>query len=183
ASITFDMEHYYYKDLTIAIFKSILEEYKDFQWAGIALQAYLKDTREDLLSLLSWAKHNSRRITVRLVKGAYWDYEIAVNRQKGWPVPVFLEKDKTDRNYEELTRLLFENAESVYPAIATHNIRSISNAIALAGDLDLDEGHFEFQSLYGMGEPIRRALKQRPVRVYCPVGELVPGMAYLVRGI
>ena len=183
ASITFDMEHYYHKDLTIATFKSILEEYKDFQWAGIALQAYLKDTREDLLSLLSWAKHNNRRITVRLVKGAYWDYEIAVNRQKGWPVPVFLEKDETDRNYEELTRLLFENAELVYPAIATHNIRSISNAIVLAEDLGLYEGQFEFQTLYGMGEPIRRALKQRPVRVYCPVGELIPGMAYLVRRI
>ena len=183
ASITFDMEHYYHKDLTIAIFKSILDEYKDFQWAGIALQAYLKETGEDLLSLLSWAKHNDRRITVRLVKGAYWDYEIAVNRQRGWPVPVFLEKDETDRNYEELTRLLFENTEFVYPAIATHNIRSISNAIALAEDLDLDEGQFEFQTLYGMGEPIRRALKQRRVRVYCPVGELIPGMAYLVRRI
>ncbi len=183
ASITFDMEHYYLKDLTIAIFKSILDEYKYFQWPGIALQAYLKDTREDLLSLLSWAKQNDRRITVRLVKGAYWDYEIAVNRQRGWPVPVFLQKDETDRNYEELTRLLFENTESVYPAIATHNIRSISNAIALAEDLDLDEGRFEFQTLYGMGEPIRKTLKQRPVRVYCPVGELIPGMAYLVRRI
>ncbi len=183
ASITFDMEHYHHKDLTIAIFKSVLDEYKDFQWAGIALQAYLKDTREDILSLLSWAKHNNRRITVRLVKGAYWDYEIAINRQRGWPVPVFLKKDETDRNYEELTRLLFENAEFVYPAIATHNIRSISNAITLAEDLGLDKGRFEFQTLYGMGEPIRRALKQRPVRVYCPVGELIPGMAYLVRRI
>ncbi|HXW68678.1 MAG TPA: proline dehydrogenase family protein [Dissulfurispiraceae bacterium] len=183
ASVTFDMENYYSKGLTIAVFKSILEEYKDFQGAGIALQAYLKDTREDLLSLLSWAKHNDRRITVRLVKGAYWDYEIAVNRQKGWPLPVFMEKDKTDRNYEELTRLLFENTGLVYPAIATHNIRSISNAIALAEDLNLDDGQFEFQILYGMGEPIRRALRERPVRVYCPVGELVPGMAYLVRRI
>ncbi len=183
ASITFDMEQYYHKDLTIAIFKSILDEYKDFHWAGIALQAYLKDTREDLMSLLSWAKRNDRRIIVRLVKGAYWDYEVAVNRQKGWPVPVFLEKDETDRNYEELTRLLFDNTELIYPAIATHNLRSISNAIALAEDLNLDEKHFEFQTLYGMGEPIRRALKKWPVRVYCPVGELIPGMAYLVRRI
>ena len=183
ASITFDMEHYYHKDLTIAIFKSVLDEYKDFQWAGIALQAYLKDTRGDILSLLNWAKHHDRRIIVRLVKGAYWDYEIAVNRQRGWPVPAFLKKDETDRNYEELTRLLFENTEFVYPAIATHNIRSISNAIVLAEDLNVDEGRFEFQTLYGMGEPVRRALKQRPVRVYCPVGELIPGMAYMVRRI
>ncbi|MBF0505862.1 MAG: proline dehydrogenase family protein [Nitrospirae bacterium] len=183
ASITFDMEHYYYKDLAIAVFKSILDDYKDFQWAGIALQSYLKETREDLLSLLDWAKCNGRRITVRLVKGAYWDYEIAVNRQKGWPVPVFLEKDETDRNYETLTGILFQNIDVVYPAIATHNIRSISNAIVLAEDLNLDGEQFEFQTLYGMGEPIRRALKKMPVRVYCPIGELIPGMAYLVRRI
>ncbi len=183
ASITFDMEHYYYKDLTIAVFKSILDDYKDFQWAGIALQAYLKDTREDLLSLLEWAKCSGRRITVRLVKGAYWDYEIAVNRQKGWPVPVFPEKDETDRNYEELTKILFQNSDVVYPAIATHNIRSISNAVVLAEDFNLDRERFEFQTLYGMGEPVRRALMKTPVRVYCPIGELIPGMAYLVRRI
>jgi RHH-type proline utilization regulon transcriptional repressor/proline dehydrogenase/delta 1-pyrroline-5-carboxylate dehydrogenase len=183
ASITFDMEHYYYKDITLAVFKSILDEYKDFHSIGIALQAYLKDTGEDLLSLIDWARRSGRRVTVRLVKGAYWDYEVALNRQKGWPVPVFLEKSETDRNYEKLTGILFENIDSVYPAIATHNIRSISNAIVLAEDLKLTQRNFEFQTLYGMGEPVRRALGKRPVRVYCPVGELIPGMAYLVRRI
>lgn len=183
ASITFDMEHYYYKDLTLAVFKSILDEYRDFHNAGIALQAYLEDTGSDLLSLVDWARRSRRRIAVRLVKGAYLDYEIAVNRQRGWPVPVFMNKEGTDRNYEELTGLLFENTKLVYPAIATHNIRSISNAIALAEDRNLSEEDFEFQTLYGMGEPIRRALKGRPLRVYCPVGELIPGMAYLVRRI
>lgn len=182
-SITFDMEHYYYKDLTIAVFKSILDEYRDFHHCGIALQAYLKDSKRDLLSLLDWAKHNNRRITVRLVKGAYWDYEIAVNRQKGWPIPVFMDKDSTDRNYEELTKLLFENTELIFPAIATHNMRSISHAIALAESHKLAEGQFEFQTLYGMGEPVRKVLHNRHVRVYCPVGELIPGMAYLVRRI
>ncbi len=183
ASICFDMEHYYYKSLTIEIFKSILEEFKDYPYAGIAIQAYLKDTREDLLSLVERAKERGRRIAVRLVKGAYWDYEVVINRQKGWPVPVFLNKEETDMNYEELTEILLENSEFIRPAVATHNIRSISRAIAAAEALNLPKEAFEFQMLYGMAEPVRRALEKMNyrVRVYTPVGELIPGMAYLVR--
>jgi RHH-type proline utilization regulon transcriptional repressor/proline dehydrogenase/delta 1-pyrroline-5-carboxylate dehydrogenase len=100
---------------------------------------------------------------------------------------VYLQKAETDRAYEELTKVLLENAEFVYPAIATHNVRSMSRALALAEKMGLAAGDFEFQALYGMGDPVLRALKktsvQNPVRIYCPVGELIPGMAYLVRRI
>jgi len=183
ASVCFDMEHYYYKDLTLAVFKSVAEEFRDYPFIGIALQAYIKDARKDFSQLLEWAKAMRRRITIRLVKGAYWDYEIVTNRQKGWPVPVFLDKEETDSNFEELTGLLLANSEWIRTAIATHNIRSISNALAVAESLKLPEGSFEFQMLYGMGDPIRKTLgrMRKRVRVYTPVGELIPGMAYLVR--
>jgi RHH-type proline utilization regulon transcriptional repressor/proline dehydrogenase/delta 1-pyrroline-5-carboxylate dehydrogenase len=184
-SITFDMEHCYYKGLIIAVFKSILgeEEFREFPFAGIALQAYLKDTANDVRELIEWARARGRRIAIRLVKGAYWDYEVVVNRQKGWPVPVFLNKEETDASFERLTRLLFENTGAVRPAIASHNLRSISRAIACAGALNVPKEAFEFQMLYGMAEPLRKAVRGRgfTVRVYAPVGELIPGMAYLVR--
>jgi RHH-type proline utilization regulon transcriptional repressor/proline dehydrogenase/delta 1-pyrroline-5-carboxylate dehydrogenase len=185
ADVIFDMEHYYYKDITIAVFKSILEEeeFKNLPFSGIALQAYLKDTKEDLLKIIGWAKENKRRITIRLVKGAYWDYETVINRQKGWPVPVFLRKEETDHNYEELTKTIFENSSFVRPALASHNIRTISHAIAVADTLGLPREAFELQVLFGMAEPVREALQTMGyrVRVYTPVGELIPGMAYLVR--
>ena len=92
ASITLDMEQYYLKDLSIAIFEALLEEHSGFSFAGIALPGYLRETKQDLLGIIGWAKKNDRRITVRLVKGAYWDYETVINRQKGWPVPVFVDK-------------------------------------------------------------------------------------------
>ncbi len=184
-SVTFDMEHYYNKDLTIAIFKGILgeEEFRELPVAGIALQAYLRDTEQDILALTKWAREQSRRIVIRLVKGAYWDYEIVVNRQKGWPVPVFLNKEETDLNFERLTQLLFEHAYAVRPAIATHNLRSISHAMAAADALKIPKQDFEFQILYGMADPFRKVLRERGfnVRTYTPVGELIPGMAYLVR--
>ena len=183
ASITIDMEHYYLKDLTLAIFKKVLEQRTDFLFGGIVMQAYLKDSRRDLRQLIDWAKTNQRRITVRLAKGAYWDYETVVNPRNGWPIPVFLSKPETDRNYETLTEVLLENTEYLRPAIATHNIRSVSQAIAVAESLDLPKNAFEFQMIYGMAEPIRRVLQEMGfrVRAYAPIGELIPGMAYLIR--
>ncbi len=183
ASITIDMEQYYLKDLTLAIFKRVLEEQTDFLFGGIVMQAYLKESERDLRQLIDWAKTKQRRITVRLAKGAYWDYETVVNPRNGWPIPVFLSKPETDRNYEKLTKILLENTEYLRPAIATHNIRSISHAIAVAENLELPKNAFEFQMIYGMAEPIRRVLQEMGfrVRAYAPIGELIPGMAYLIR--
>jgi RHH-type proline utilization regulon transcriptional repressor/proline dehydrogenase/delta 1-pyrroline-5-carboxylate dehydrogenase len=183
ASVCFDMEQYYMKDLTIEIFRQTFADAGEYHFGGIALQAYLEETARDLPDLIAWAKERKRPIRIRLVKGAYWDYEVVFNRQKGWPVPVFLNKGETDRNFEKLTRTLLENADTVRPAIASHNIRSISNAIATAEALGLPKHSFEFQMLFGMGEPLRKALREMGyrVRVYAPAGELIPGMAYLVR--
>jgi RHH-type proline utilization regulon transcriptional repressor/proline dehydrogenase/delta 1-pyrroline-5-carboxylate dehydrogenase len=183
ASVTIDMEHYYIKDLTVAVFKAIVEEFSDFPNAGIAIQTYLKDARQDVHDLIDWAKKNGTPVSIRLVKGAYWDYEIIVNRERGWPVPVFLNKEETDQSYEELTRVLLENTKYIRPKIASHNIRSISNAIAAADSLNVPKNAYEIQVLYGMAEPIRTALQKmgHRVRVYTAVGELIPGMAYLVR--
>jgi RHH-type transcriptional regulator, proline utilization regulon repressor / proline dehydrogenase / delta 1-pyrroline-5-carboxylate dehydrogenase len=181
--VTFDMEHYHLKDLTIALFKRVFDVYPDFPLAGIALQSYLRDTKDDLIGLIEWAEKKRVRILVRLVKGAYWDYEVAVSRQNGWPTPTFLDKRETDRNYEELTRLILENARYVYPAFGTHNIRSIGHAIAASDMLNVPREAFEFQMLYGMAEPVRRALVKMGCRVtvYTPVGDFIPGMAYLIR--
>src|SRR5207245_5418241 len=54
---------------------------------------------------------------------------------------------------------------------------------ALAEELGIDRSRFEFQLLYGMAGPIKRALVEMGYRVreYSPVGELLPGMSYLVR--
>lgn len=183
ASITFDMEHSYHKDLTISVFRSVMEKHRDFRFGGIALQTYLPETEDDIRKLIAWAKENRRRITIRLVKGAYWEYETIVNRQNCWPVPVFLDKAETDRNFEKLTSLLLENAEHVRPAIATHNVRSIAHAVAAADALKLQAEAFEFQMIHGMAEPVRSATAAMGyrVRTYSPIGKLQPGMAYLIR--
>ena len=185
AFINLDMEHYGLKQLTIDLFKKLRTEpdFIDYPHLGLVVQCYLRDSPADAEDLLAWSTSLKRPFTIRLVKGAYWDYEKVIAAQRTWDVPVFLSKAETDANYEKISRLLLENRELVYPAFASHNVRSIAHAMVYAGKLGLKPGDYEFQMLYGMAKPIRRALVElgHRVREYCPIGELVPGMAYLVR--
>jgi RHH-type transcriptional regulator, proline utilization regulon repressor / proline dehydrogenase / delta 1-pyrroline-5-carboxylate dehydrogenase len=185
AFINFDMESYAHKNTTLELFKTLFteEEFRDWPHAGIVTQAYLRDSEADLCDLIEWGRARGTRFAVRLVKGAYWDYETAKSRQNGWDCPVYLQKPASDANFETLTRLLLENESVVTSAFGSHNVRSIAHAQALADELGIDRSRFEFQLLYGMAGPIKRALVDMGYRVreYCPVGELLPGMSYLVR--
>jgi RHH-type proline utilization regulon transcriptional repressor/proline dehydrogenase/delta 1-pyrroline-5-carboxylate dehydrogenase len=185
AALTLDMEQYSFKDLTLTIFRSLIEEseFESEPHATIAIQAYLRDAEQDVKELIQWARARKRRVGVRLVKGAYWDSEIIWARQKGWPIPVFLDKAETDANYERLTRLLLESHDVIDAAFGSHNTRSLANAIVTAKQAGVPNYGYEIQMLYGMGEPIRQAVIQngQRVRVYVPVGRLLPGMAYLIR--
>src|SRR6266496_1850273 len=185
AFINFDMESYAHKNTTLELFKTIFteEEFKDWPHAGIVIQAYLRDAEADLRDLIDWGRARGTHFTVRLVKGAYWDYETIKSRQNSWDCPVYFQKPESDVNFEELTRLLLENESIVTAAFGSHNVRSIAYAQALAAELGIDRSRFEFQLLYGMAGPIKRALVEMGYRVreYCPIGKLLPGMAYLVR--
>jgi RHH-type proline utilization regulon transcriptional repressor/proline dehydrogenase/delta 1-pyrroline-5-carboxylate dehydrogenase len=150
-------------------------EFRDGPSAGIVLQAYLRDADEQLDQLLDGYARDLP-LTIRLVKGAYWEHETVEAHQHGWTPPVFETKVESDRNFERLTRRLIAAQPVVRPAIASHNVRSIAHALALDDDI-------EFQVLRGLGDDLQAALAGMGLRVrtYCPVGDLVAGMSYLVR--
>lgn len=185
AFVNVDMEQYAFKDLTLRIFRQVLDEpeFRDWRDAGIAIQAYLRDTENDLRALAVWAKKRGTPVGVRLVKGAYWDYENIIAAQQGWPIPVWTRKHETDATYERLADFLLTNRQWLLPAFGSHNIRSLAHVLATARLLGLPRGSFEIQMLYGMAEPVKDVLVSmgQRVRVYTPFGELLPGMAYLVR--
>jgi RHH-type proline utilization regulon transcriptional repressor/proline dehydrogenase/delta 1-pyrroline-5-carboxylate dehydrogenase len=184
-AVTFDMEQYAWKDLTLGIVRRLLmeDEFREYPHASLALQAYLKDTERDAQELIAWAKTRGRPVGIRLVKGAYWDYETIIHRQHGWPAPVFPHKADTDACYERLTLLLLEHARTVRPAFGTHNLRNVAVVLAEADRRGLPAQAVELQMLYGMAEPLQAAVVDagHRLRVYAPVGDLIPGMAYLVR--
>src|SRR3712207_4847603 len=160
-------------------------EFADGPSAGIVLQAYLRDASDIADRLIAFAKSAERThpLVIRLVKGAYWDHEVVEARQHGWSAPVFEEKADSDRTFELLTTRLLEARPNVRPAIASHNLRSVAHAIAQNRRLGADDKDVEFQILRGLGDDLQDALAANgfKVRAYCPVGDLVAGMAYLVR--
>ena len=185
AYVHIDMEQNDFRELTLEIFRRVMMEveFRDYADCGIVIQSYLQSAEADLNRMLDWAKKRGTPIWIRLVKGAYWDYENIVAEYRGWPVPVYRRKWQSDDCYERLTRILLENYTWLRPALASHNLRSLAHGIALAEELRVPERAMEIQMLYGMGDEQAQLFLERGhrVRIYTPFGELIPGMAYLVR--
>jgi RHH-type transcriptional regulator, proline utilization regulon repressor / proline dehydrogenase / delta 1-pyrroline-5-carboxylate dehydrogenase len=162
AAITFDMEQAEIKDVILTTFMRLLSEepYRMYSHAGIALQAYLTDSVKDLDRLVRWVRQRGAPITIRLVKGAYWDSEMILAQQRGWTIPVFQSKADTDANYERLSRTLIEQINVIRPAFGTHNLRSLAHAEAVAQAAGLPPEAYEYQMLFGMAEPFQTAVAQ-----------------------
>ncbi len=184
AFVNVDMEHADVKDLTLQLVQDLLDEpaFTGLE-AGVVVQAYMRDSYRDLTDLIAWSAKRSVPLTVRLVKGAYWDTETVTAKAADWPSPVYANKHETDANYERCTRLLHDHHGEVKAAFGSHNLRSIAHAIVYARSLGIADNGYEMQMLAGMAEPTQAAISSMDMRlrVYAPVGELVPGMAYLVR--
>jgi len=185
AQVHVDMESHATKDLTLAIFRQIAmeDEFRDWPHCGIVVQCYLRESLRDLEAMAVWARDRGTPVWIRLVKGAYWDYETVHAEAAGWPVPVWRRKWQTDACYEAATTFLMEQAAVLRPALGSHNLRSLAHGMATAEHLGIDRRSVEMQMLHGMGDPEKEAVTAAGwrLRIYMPYGRLVPGMAYLVR--
>jgi RHH-type proline utilization regulon transcriptional repressor/proline dehydrogenase/delta 1-pyrroline-5-carboxylate dehydrogenase len=182
-----DMESLDSRETTLELIGDLLADpgLRDGPSAGLVLQAYLRDSPGELERIIAWSAASDRRppLVVRLVKGAYWDHEAAEAAQRGWSAPVFTDKAECDRNFEALTRRLLDARPVVRVAVASHNLRSVAHAIAYNRLTAGEDRDLELQVLRGLGDELADALaaEGHRVRVYSPLGELVAGMAYLVR--
>lgn len=185
AYVHIDMEQNDFREITFEIFRRVMmeDEFRAYADCGIVVQSYLESSENDLRNMLDWVKKRGTPIWIRLVKGAYWDYENIIAEYRGWPVPVYRRKWQSDDCFERLTRILMENHQWLRPALASHNLRSLAHGLALAEQLHVPERAMEIQMLYGMGDEQAQLFLERGhrVRIYTPFGELIPGMAYLVR--
>ena len=181
---TVDAEEVDRLELSLEIIGAVLSDPSLRSWDGfgLAVQAYQKRA----LAVIGWledaAAALSGRLTVRLVKGAYWDTEIKRAQERGLAdYPVFTRKPMTDLCYMACVKKLIAARDRLYPQFATHNALTVASVIEDAGGV---EG-FEFQRLHGMGEALYAALlAEMPdavCRVYAPVGGHRDLLAYLVR--
>ncbi|MCC6954346.1 MAG: proline dehydrogenase family protein, partial [Deltaproteobacteria bacterium] len=185
AYVFVDMEDTSLVSITLESVKRALSDssLNDYDRCGFVVQAYLRRTEQDVDDILRWARARGTPVGMRLVKGAYWDTETVISRQNQWPVPVWERKSSTDACYERIALTLLQNTQSIYPAFASHNLRSLCFVATAAEALGLPRSAFELQALYGMAEPIKKSFVKRGYlfREYAPVGKLIPGMSYLVR--
>ena len=184
ATVHLDIEDDEVKDATFQLLRDIGASWPDGPQLGCVVQAYRVDAADDVAWLIPWSRDTlSHPLQIRLVKGAYWDAEMIRAQASGWPAPVWQEKEATDAAYEQLASTLVAHAGDVRGAFASHNARTIAYALCAARAGGLDERAIEVQFLHGMAVPLHGVVRDLGVRtrVYVPVGELVPGMAYLVR--
>ncbi|QQS08637.1 MAG: proline dehydrogenase family protein [Phycisphaerales bacterium] len=185
--VNFDMEHFALKDLTLSLFERCVEAV-DFH-GGLAMQAYLRSGPDDARRICQWAKAKGKQVTVRLVKGAYWDAETIKAELHGWACPVWSKKSHTDACFEEMTRIFLDHTPrakgeaGVKLALGSHNVRSIAAALTACEERSLPHSAIELQMLHGMADQLKYAAEEMGLRMreYVPVGEMIPGMAYLVR--
>src|SRR5436190_11508216 len=149
---------------------------------GVAVQAYQKRAPAVIDWVEEVAAATNRKLTVRLVKGAYWDTEIKRAQERGLAdYPVFTRKAMTDLCYAACVKRLLAARNRLFPQFATHNALTVASIIEDAGGVD----GYEFQRLYGMGGALYQALlaefPDAACRVYAPVGGHRDLLAYLVR--
>ena len=180
--ITIDAEEQDRLSLSLHIIEKLAYEknIRDWPGFGIALQAYGKRSF-DVIHWLNGILDKRDGMHLRLVKGAYWDYEIKHAQVSGYEgYPVFSKKSLTDIAYLACAKEIFKN-KKIFPKFATHNAHTISSIHHIGKDCN-----YEFQRLYGMGELLYKSasevlgIKNNP-SVYAPIGSYKDLLPYLVR--
>ena len=156
AFINFDMESYAHKNTTLELFRTLFTEaeFRDWPHAGIVIQAYLRDAERDLRDLIEWGRERGTRFTVRLVKGAYWDYEKIKARAERLALSRSSCKNRRATPISKrCTRILLENESIVTAAFGSHNVRSIAHAQACAEQLGIDQQPLRVSAALRNGRP------------------------------
>lgn len=186
--LNIDAEHYSYRDMVFKIYANTLEaerELHDYQQTGIVVQAYLRDAFNHFNEIKNFAIKRKLIMPIRLVKGAYWDGETIEAEAHNFPAPEFLNKEETDLHFRQLVYAALENHTSIQLAVASHNIQDHCFARTMREELFPKASVIEHQCLHMTYEGLSVAMAQKKwaTRNYIPVGNLLVGMAYLVRRI
>lgn len=186
--INIDAEHYHYRDLVLKIYSKVLletVELQDYAQTGIVVQAYLRDGAKHLEDVIELAKKRKIRMPIRLVKGAYWDAETIEGEAHQFTPPQFLNKEESDLHFRQLAFLTLKNGEYLQLAVGSHNLQDHAFTEALRVLRFPQAPVIEHQCLHMTYEALSHGLSRMgwPTRNYMPIGNLLVGMAYLVRRI
>jgi proline dehydrogenase len=146
-----DMEAHGYVSATLDVVRRVRERHEN---VGLALQAYLYRTAEDVFRL-------PEGLPVRLVKGAYLEpAEVAHQR-----------RDEVDAAFARLATTLVARGHRLH--LGTHDPRLLTGTVRMLRGRGLAWEDHEMQFLYGIRRDIQRRYAEAgyPVRAYIPYGD------------
>ena len=186
-NFTIDAEEMDRLDISLDVIEAVLSNPALAGWDGfgVVVQAFGHRASFVIDWLYMLSRKLDRKITVRLVKGAYWDSEIKRAQVMGLEgFPVFTRKANSDVSYLSNARRLLDMTDHIYPQFASHNAHTAVAVMEMAISARVGKGSYELQRLHGMGDALHDTLvKQEKVacRIYAPVGAHSDLLAYLVR--
>ncbi len=150
--IRIDMEDSPYTDTTLKVYKRIFNDYTN---VGVVLQAYMKRTYSDAVTL------NAVGTNYRLCKGIYIEPEAIA----------YKDKQTIRDNYMKTLEEMLKNRN--YVGIATHDKYLIDESYKLIKELNISKDKFEFQMLLGVREDLRNKINNDgfKIRIYVPFGK------------
>ncbi|MEM7650692.1 MAG: bifunctional proline dehydrogenase/L-glutamate gamma-semialdehyde dehydrogenase PutA [Pseudomonadota bacterium] len=182
-AMTVDAEESERLNISLKIIESVMAKpsLKGWEGFGLAVQAYQKSAPAVIDHMAERAKENAQRIQMRLVKGAYWDSEIKKAQVEGLDeFPVYTRKSHSDASYIACAAKMLAQTDTLYPMFGTHNAYSVAAIMEMGRE---NQGQFEFQRLFGMGEALFESILAEgvPASIYAPVGPHEDLLPYLVR--
>jgi RHH-type transcriptional regulator, proline utilization regulon repressor / proline dehydrogenase / delta 1-pyrroline-5-carboxylate dehydrogenase len=190
--VNLDMEEYRDLQLTVALFRQVLDEPEFYQHeAGIVLQSYLPDSFLIQQELTVWAMQRllqgGAAIKIRIVKGANLAMEQFESALRLWPQAPYMSKADVDANFKRMVAYgcQKEHAKAAHLGIGSHNLFDIAYALLLRAENNVQQ-EVGFEMLEGMADHIRRVVQQLSgdMLLYCPAAtkeEFQNAVAYLVR--
>jgi proline dehydrogenase len=148
-------------------------------------QLYRNDRLHFLQLSHDIAKKGGFILGAKLVRGAYMEKERARALKLGYPSPININKEATDKDFDAAAKYCIENKETISLLLATHNEESnlaIANAMENLG-LSKNDEKVHFSQLYGMGDHItfNMAVAGYNVSKYLPFGPIKEVIPYLMR--
>ena len=149
------------------------------------IQLYRADRLSFLQKSYAHAEANSYLPGFKLVRGAYMEKERKRASELGYPSPIQIDKEATDKDYNLALELAFQKINTGSLIVASHNEKSslLATQLALTAGIQTKHNNLHFSQLYGMSDNLTFNLADASFNVskYLPFGPVDEVIPYLMR--
>lgn len=184
--IMIDAEDSWYQSFVDETVTQMMEKYnKEKAIVFNTLQMYRTDRLDFLKTSIEKARLGNYFLGIKFVRGAYMEKERKRAAEKGYPSPIHVDKDATDKSYNDALKVSVEHLERMVIFNGTHNEDSNRLLTELMEDKSIakNDARIWFSQLYGMSDHISFNLADQGYNVakYIPYGPVQNILPYLIR--